>query len=353
MKALIAMSGGVDSGAAALLMQRLGYDCVGCTMKLYDNEDAGVSRAKTCCAADDVQDARAMCLGLGIPHYVFNFTYDFRREVIGRFVRCYEEGRTPNPCIDCNKYMKFGKLYERAALLGCEKVSTGHYARIEERGGVFYLKKALDEEKDQSYVLYGLTQRQLAMTVFPLGGLRKSEVRALAERSGLVSARKPDSQDICFVPDGDYAKIVALHSGKTPQPGPFVDAQGRVLGTHRGVIHYTVGQRRGLGIAAERPLYVVAIRPEDNAVVLGCSEELFSREALVSDFNWIAGAPPAGPIRCSAKIRYRHREQPAVASPLPDGRVKIVFDEPQRAITPGQSAVLYDGDVVLGGGIIE
>jgi len=352
-KALIAMSGGVDSAMAALLLQQQGYDCVGCTMKLYNNEDAGVDRSKTCCAADDVQDARAMCLRMGIPYYVFNFTYDFRREIIDRFVRCYECGQTPNPCIDCNKYMKFGKLYERAALLDCDVIATGHYARIEERGGVYLLKKAVDETKDQSYVLYSLTQAQLRRTVFPLGSLRKSEVRVMAAEAGLEAAQKPDSQDICFVPDGDYAKIVTLHSGREPEPGPFVNMKGERIGTHRGIIHYTIGQRRGLGIAAERPLYVVSVEPETNTVVLGYNEDLFRREVLVRDFNWCAGIAPEGAFRCSAKIRYRHPEQPAVCVALPDGRVRIVFDEGQRAVTPGQSAVVYDGDVVLGGGIIE
>lgn len=350
-RALIAMSGGVDSSLAALLMKEKGYECIGCTMKLYENEDAGIEKTKTCCSLDDVEDARNVACLLDMPFYVFNFTERFRAQVIDRFVQSYEEGRTPNPCIDCNRYMKFDKLYERAKLMGCEYIVTGHYARIEKEDGKFILKKALDETKDQTYVLYTLTQDQLAHTMFPLGDLTKRTVRNIAEKNGFINANKPDSQDICFVPDGDYASVIEKYTGRICMPGNFVDTEGNIMGRHKGIIHYTLGQRKGLGIAAGKPVYVCEIRPQTREVVLGNPEDLMSRDVYVSDFNWISGNAPGGRIRCTAKVRYRQSEQPAVLSVEGD-IVHIVFDQPQRAITPGQAAVVYDGDVVLGGGTI-
>ena len=255
-RALIAMSGGVDSSLAALLMKEKGYECIGCTMKLYENEDAGIEKTKTCCSLDDVEDARNVACLLDMPFYVFNFTERFRTQVIDRFVQSYEEGRTPNPCIDCNRYMKFDKLYERAKLMGCEYIVTGHYARIEKEDGKFFLKKALDETKDQTYVLYTLTQDQLAHTMFPLGVLTKRTVRNIAEKNGFINANKPDSQDICFVPDGDYASVIEKYTGRICMPGNFVDTEGNIMGRHKGIIHYTLGQRKGLGIAAGKPVYV-------------------------------------------------------------------------------------------------
>ena len=352
-KALIAMSGGVDSSLAAKLMKDKGFDCIGCTMKLYHNEDVGIERSRTCCSLDDVEDARSVAYKLGMPFYVFNFTDAFRDTVIRKFIESYENGITPNPCIDCNRYMKFDKLFERVKILGCDYIVTGHYARIEEQDGKFVLKKALDETKDQSYVLYSMTQDQLAHTMFPLGGMRKTEVRAIAEESGFVNADKPDSQDICFVPNGDYASVIELQTGKRPVEGNFVDKQGNILGRHKGVIHYTIGQRKRLGISHTEPLYVCGICPQDGNVILGSNDDLFSREADISDFNWISGKVFEGEFRCKAKIRYRHPEQWATVLPTGADTVHITFDEPQRAITPGQAAVLYDGDIVLGGGTIK
>lgn len=352
-KILIAMSGGVDSSVAAALLKQEGNTCLGVMLRLYENEDAGLSRESACCSASDAEDARAVASRLGMPFYVFNFTEYFREEVLGRFARCYACGRTPNPCIDCNRYMKFGRLYERARVLGCDAVATGHYARVEKTEDGWVLKKALDGTKDQSYVLYRLTQDELAHTRFPLGSLRKTETRALAERFGLVTARKRDSQDICFAPDGDYAAAAERALGESFQPGDFVDGEGRVLGRHSGVGRYTLGQRRGLGVAGGAPLYVCGIDPAANTVVLGGPETLLSRTLVAENFNWIAGAAPEGPRRVRAKVRYRQPEQPASVTPTGPDTVRVDFDEAQRAVTPGQAVVLYDGDVVLGGGTIR
>lgn len=347
------MSGGVDSSVAALLMKEDGFDCVGCTMRLYGNEDAGIPKGHTCCSLDDVEDARAVAYRLDMPYYVFNFADDFNEKIIDKFIRSYEQGITPNPCIDCNRYMKFDKLFERAEVLGCDYVVTGHYARAEQtEDGSFVLRKALDPSKDQSYVLYAMTQEQLKHTRFPLGALHKTKVREIAEANGFVNANKPDSQDICFVPDGDYAGIISLRTGRSYPEGDYVDTSGNVIGRHKGIIHYTIGQRKGLGKAFGSPRFVVDIKPETNEVVLGTNDELFGKELRAGEFNWIAGEPPADSFRCKAKIRYRQEEQPASVKVLPDGTVEICFDEPQRAITPGQAAVLYDGDTVLGGGVI-
>ena len=352
MKILIAMSGGVDSSVAAGLLCKDGNECIGATMKLYHNEDAGIPRAHTCCSLDDVEDARSVCYKLGIPYYVFNFSDDFGEKIIDKFVRSYEAGLTPNPCIDCNRYMKFDKLYQRAEILGCDHIATGHYARITFENGQYQLRKALDETKDQSYVLYDMTQQRLARTLFPLGELRKTEARDLAREADFINADKPDSQDICFVPDGDYAKIIELRTGKKSEPGNFVDKSGSILGRHNGIIRYTIGQHRGLGLSLSQKYYVCEIRPEDNTVVLGESADLFHRGVQVQDMHWIAGSAPEKVFRCKAKLRYRHPEQPVCVTVQEDGRVQLMFDEPQRAPTPGQYAVLYDGDIVLGGGVI-
>ena len=350
MKALIAMSGGVDSSVAALLMKQKGYECVGCTMKLYANEDIDVDATNTCCSLDDVEDAKQVARRLDMPHYTFNFQDRFKETVIDNFIQCYENAMTPNPCIQCNKHMKFNELFQRAQVLECDKVVTGHYARIRETENGYQLLKGLDESKDQSYVLYNMTQEELAHTALPLGEYSKDEVRKIAEENGFINANKPDSQDICFVPDGDYASVIRRYTGKDYAPGDFVDMEGNVLGTHKGIIHYTIGQRKGLGISAEHPLYVVKLDIKNNRVILGKNEDLFSREVYVEDINWIN--PVEEKITCKAKIRYRMKEQPCIVEKTGETTAKITFDEPQRAATAGQSAVFYDGDVVLGGGII-
>lgn len=352
MKALIAMSGGVDSSVAAFLVHQE-MDAVGCMMRLFDNEDAGVSRDKTCCSLDDAEDARSVAFRLGMPFYVFNCKDEFRAQVMERFADAYLHGRTPNPCIDCNQFLKFGVLHERARVLGCDFVVTGHYARIEEQDGVWYLKKARTPEKDQSYVLYNLTQAQLARTRFPVGELTKVQVREIAEQQGFLNAHKPDSQDICFVPDGDYAAAIERLTGKAALPGDFVDRNGRVLGRHQGIVHYTIGQHRGLGLYYHEALYVTAIDAKNNTVRLGPKEDLFSDRAQAGEFHWISGETPKEPFRCTAKIRYRAPEVPVTVTPIGDDAVWLVFDDPQRAITPGQAAVLYAGEIVLGGGRIE
>ena len=347
MRALIAMSGGVDSSVAAYLMQRE-YECSGCTMYLRGDLDCRTDEL----IPKDIDDAKTIAEKLGMPFYVFDFRSDFQKYVIDRFVHDYEIGTTPNPCINCNKYLKFGAIYDEAKRLGFDLIATGHYARIEERDGKYFLKKGRDLSKDQSYVLYTLTQEQLSHIKFPLGELSKSQVRAIAEQNGFINANKKDSQDICFVPDKKYAKVIERYSGKQYEPGKFVDEQGKVLGTHKGIINYTVGQHRGLGLPTDVPLYVKEIDAENNAVVLAFDQELYKDTVIVKDFNWISGKAPNGEIRGNAKIRYRHKEQPCSAVAGEDGIVRIKFDEPQRAPTPGQSCVLYDEDTVIGGGII-
>ena len=351
MKVLVAMSGGVDSSVAAKILKDQGCECVGATMKLYYNEDAGIPRGHTCCSLDDVSDARQVALKLGIPYYVFNFTDGFKEKIIDKFTDSYLNGITPNPCIDCNRYMKFDKLFERAEILGCDHIATGHYVRNEFEGGKYVLKKAVDPAKDQSYVLYFLDQSTLSKLLFPLGSLTKTETRALAEKDGFINADKPDSQDICFVPDKKYAEAIKRLTGKVPLSGDYLDISGKVIGKHKGIIYYTLGQHKGLGLSTDDKLFVVKIDPKNNTVTLGKEQDLYKTTCEVKDFNFISGKEPVYPFRCAAKVRYRQTEQPASVYKC-DAGVKIVFDEPQRAITPGQSAVLYDGDVVIGGGTI-
>lgn len=354
-KAVIAMSGGVDSSVAAFLTKNQGYECIGATMKLFHNEDIHISRENSCCSLEDIEDARNVAHSLGIPYYVFNFTDRFREDVIERFVNAYETGATPNPCIDCNRYLKFKKLFSRAQELSYDYVVTGHYARIEydDISGRYILKKAIDKTKDQSYVLYSMTQEQLSHTLFPLGNLRKTEVRKIAEEHGFVNAKKHDSQDICFVQSGTYADFIKEYKGKTYPPGDFILKNGNVLGRHKGIINYTVGQRKGLGIAYSEPLYVAEINVPNNQVILAANNELYSKTLTAYNINLISVNKIETPLRIKAKVRYRQEEQPATVIQTDDDLIRVEFDEPQRAVTKGQAVVLYDGDTVLGGGTIQ
>lgn len=347
-KAIIAMSGGVDSSVAAHLTIEKGYECIGATMKLF----TGQEEDSTCCSLSDIEDAKAVAHRLGMEHYVFNFTDDFDKKVIKKFINDYEIGATPNPCIECNRHLKFEKLLQRMHELSYDYVVTGHYARIEKSGDRFLLKKSVDETKDQSYVLYSMTQEQLAHTMFPLGEYTKEEARRIAEENGFINARKHDSQDICFVPDGDYARFIEEYSGKKYPDGDFVDMSGNVLGRHKGIIRYTVGQRKGLGLSLPAPMYVMKKDIENNQVVLCSNEELFSNSLVAKDFNWIAYDNPPEKLNVKAKIRYNQKEEDATVIPQSDGTVLVEFLKPQRAIAKGQAVVLYDGDVVVGGGTI-
>ncbi len=353
--ALIAMSGGVDSSIAAYLMREAGYRCMGTTMRLYRNEDLGQSRFHTCCSQQDVEDAAEVAFQLDIPYEVLDFTMEFREQIMDKFVRTYEAGGTPNPCIDCNRYMKFDHLLHFAEEHGLSHVVTGHYARIiqDPETGRFLLKKGLDGSKDQSYVLYAMTQKQLAHTLFPLGELSKQEVRALAERLHFVNAKKHDSQDICFVPDRDYTGFMEQYTGKHYPEGDFLDLSGNVIGRHQGAVRYTLGQRKGLGLPMGSPVYVCGKDMARNTVTVGPEEALYRKALIAGDMNWISVAQLEAPMRVKAKTRYRQTEQWATALPLEDGRIRLEFDEPQRAMTVGQAAVLYDGDTVVGGGTIE
>ena len=342
-KALIAMSGGVDSSVAAYLSHRSGYECIGAMMRLFDNSILPQGQESSCCSLDDAEDARSVAMRIGFPFYVFNSKGDF------------ECGSTPNPCIDCNRYLKFDHLMRKAMELGCDYVVTGHYARIrrDDQTGRYLLYRAADLSKDQSYVLSCLTQQQLAHTLLPLGEMSKNEARAIAEEQGFINARKRDSQDICFVPDGDYVAFMERYTGKHYEPGDFLDLSGRVVGKHRGAVSYTIGQRKGLGLAMGAPVYVCDKNMARNTVTVGPNEALFSTTLIGSDWNWFPFDQLTEPLRVEAKARYNQPPQPATVYPEPDGAAKVVFDEPQRALTTGQAVVLYNGDLVVGGGIIE
>jgi tRNA-specific 2-thiouridylase len=352
-RVLVAMSGGVDSAAAAAFLVEEGHEVVGATLKLWCYGGTEAS-PRSCCSLRDIEDARAAAAALGIRHYVLDEEADFDREVVRPFVRSYLSGETPNPCVRCNTHLKFGSLLARARRLGFDAVATGHYARrrLTSRGAV--LARAVHHAKDQSYVLWGLTREDLAASRFPLGTRTKEEARGAVRRAGLPVADKIESQDICFVPGGGYGEFVSARAdgAAQAQPGELVDTAGRVLGEHRGAIHYTVGQRRGLGVAAGEPLYVVRVDAARNRVVVGRERELYTGSMTVRDVNWVSCAPPAGPVEAAVKVRYRARPAPAVVAPEGPGRVRVRFRLPQRAVAPGQSAVFYRGRIVLGGGII-
>lgn len=350
-RVVVAMSGGVDSAVAAGLLVRSGYEVIGITMRLWtlDNPDAPVGK-KRCCSVEDTDDARQAADVLGIPHYVLNMEREFRDRVVDYFVAEYGRGRTPNPCLACNEHVKFRALLDRAVALEADFLATGHYARIERApGGRWRLLRAVDDAKDQSYVLYTMGQAELARTLFPVGAQAKPQIRALAHEMGLLLADKPDSADICFVPDGDYKSFVRR---RLPQAaGVMRDASGSVIGEHDGIAGFTIGQRRGLGVALGEKRFVTGIDPELNVITIGSEDDLMSRALIAEQLNWVAGAPP-GPIRAHVKVRYRTPPAPATVTPLAGGRARAVFDRPERAITPGQAAVFYDGDEVLGGGAI-
>ncbi|MFA7073659.1 MAG: tRNA 2-thiouridine(34) synthase MnmA [Endomicrobiaceae bacterium] len=354
MKAMVAMSGGVDSSVAAYITKQHGFETIGVTLKLFTNEEIGVSGEKTCCSLKDVEDARNVCFKIGIHHYVFNFTGSFKEAVINRFIKSYENGFTPNPCIDCNRYIKFEKLLERAVNLGFAYIVTGHYGIIEHDGvsDRFILKKALDDTKDQSYFLYSLTQEQLSKTLLPLGKMKKSEIRKIAECQGFVNAKKHDSQDICFVSGGNYVDFIEKYTGKKYDSGDFIDGSGKVIGRHNGIINYTIGQRRGLGLFYHKPLFVCSKDTVKNTVRLGNEEDLYSKNLTAADINLIACENINKPLKVKAKIRYNQKEQSAVVEQISENKLRVEFDVEQRAVTKGQAVVLYDGDIVIGGGTI-
>jgi tRNA-specific 2-thiouridylase len=354
-KVVVGMSGGVDSSVAAYLLKEKGYEVIGVTMQIWQEQDVfEQSREGGCCGLSAVEDARRVAETLKIPYYVMNFRADFQRAVIDYFVSEYERGYTPNPCNACNRYVKWESLLHRAVEIGADYIATGHYARIERlANGRYTIRSSVTAAKDQTYALYNLTQEQLARTLMPVGEYTKEQIRAIAAEVGLPVASKADSQDICFVPDHDYAGFIERETGRAAAPGNFVDEQGNVLGTHRGIIHYTVGQRKGLGISAETPLFVKELRAKTNEVVLCRSEALFTDSCLVRDVNYMGVAELTGRTEATGKIRYSHKGSPCTVEPLSDGWLKCTFREPQRALTPGQAAVFYDGDHILCGGTIE
>ena len=353
-KVVVGMSGGVDSSVAAWLLKEQGYDVIGVTMQIWQEQERAVQEEEGgCCGLSAVEDARRVAYELGIPYYVMTFRDEFKKQVIDYFIREYLEGRTPNPCIACNRYVKWESLLKRSMEIGADYIATGHYARIDRlENGRYALRTSQTNAKDQTYALYNLTQEQLKRTLMPVGEYTKDEIRKIAEKINLRVANKPDSQDICFVPDGDYASYIEETAGVKAEPGNFVMSDGTVVGTHKGIIHYTVGQRKGLGLSLGHPVFVLEIRPETNEVVVGSNEEAMSRYVRARQINFMSVEDLVEPKRVWAKIRYNHKGAWCTVEKTGDDEILCTFDEPVRAITPGQAVVLYDGEYVLGGGTI-
>ena len=351
---VVGMSGGVDSSVAAYLLKEQGYDVIGVTMQIWQEEDScTVEENGGCCGLSAVEDARRVAQKLDIPYYVMNFRKEFQKQVIDYFTREYLEGRTPNPCIACNRYVKWESLLKRSLEIGADYIATGHYARVEQLpNGRYAIRNSVTAKKDQTYALYNLTQEQLARTLMPVGAYTKDEIRKIAEKAGLPVAHKKDSQEICFVPDNDYAGFIKNSTGKTIPKGNFVLADGKVIGEHQGIIHYTIGQRKGLNLSMGHPVFVTKIRPDSNEVVIGENEDLFVNTLICDRVNFMAMEGLEEEVRLKAKIRYNHPGAECVISPVEDGKVRVTFDQPQRAITPGQAVVFYQGEYVAGGGII-
>lgn len=347
MKVMVAMSGGVDSSVAAALLKKRGYEVIGATMQLKPLSGNNGQED------NPISDARKVAEKLGIPHYVYDFRNIFSNTIIDYFCREYSRGKTPNPCVLCNRLIKFGALWEKAQEMGADYLATGHYAGIENKEGRFLLKKGADQDKDQSYFLYRLTQEQLSHTVFPLAGITKDEVKNLAQKMMLPSASRPESQEICFIPDNDYAEFLENYSSTVSLPGPILDSAGKTIGQHLGITHYTIGQRKGLGLAVPEPLYVTGIDAKNNTITVGTREQIFSYEMVAADLNWLAFTPPERPVKVQARARYRSPNVEAIITPINDNELYIRFSTPQMAITPGQSVVFYDNDIVIGGGIIS
>jgi len=355
-KVMVGMSGGVDSSVAAAVLLREGYEVIGVTMQIWP--DMAEERQRTeggCCSLSAVDDARRVADKLGIPYYVVNFKEVFEEKVINYFTSEYLKGRTPNPCIACNRHVKFDALLRKAVAMGIDYIATGHYAKVEYDDSYkrYLLKRSVTERKDQTYALYNLTQEQLSKTLMPIGKYTKEQVREIARDIGLTVASKAESQEICFVEDNDYGRFICENTDQEIVPGNFVDTKGNILGRHKGIVHYTVGQRKGLGIALGKPMFVVEIDVLNNTVVLGDESEVFSHSLIATDLNYISIDSLESELRVTAKIRYSAKDAPATVYPVEDGKVKVVFDNPQRAITPGQSVVFYNDEVVVGGGVIE
>lgn len=352
-RVLVAMSGGVDSSVAVKLLLDQGYECAGATMRLYSNEDIGLDKSKTCCSLNDVEDARFVAFKLGIDFHVFNFSTEFKEKVIDNFINTYLNGGTPNPCIECNKHLKFQKFLERARLLEYEYIATGHYVKREynEKSGRWILKRSPDIKKDQSYVLYSMTQDQIAHTLFPVGELSKNEIRAIAEDNSLINANKPDSQDICFIPDGDYAKFIIDNAGPQEE-GDILLYDGTKLGRHKGLINYTIGQRKGIGVSFSEPLFVIDKNMQDNTLILGTKEQQGCTYLIADNINFIPFEKLTEPMEFTAQTRYHQKDVPCTVYPLGDDKIKVVFHEPHKAVSKGQAVVLYNGEYIVGGGTI-